>query len=94
MDDTNTIKELDIKEAASEDTTCPLTSALQQGFGLQVHLRGVSLGGVDGAQGARVGVVSQRLLGGVAEAVQRLRAGRHFLPLWRSDWLNISCGSL
>lgn len=42
---------------------CRLTSALQQGFGLQVHLCGVSFGGVGGAQGARVGVVRQGLGG-------------------------------
>lgn len=58
-----------------------LTSALQQGFGLQVQLRDVSFGGVDGAQGARVGVVRQGLGGRVRDGVQRLRTGRHFLSL-------------
>lgn len=58
-----------------------LTSALQQGFGLQVHLRGIPLGGVGGAQGARVGVVRQSLGSRVGDAVQSLRAGRHVLSL-------------
>lgn len=68
-----------------------LTSALQQGFGLQVHLCDVSFGGVGRAQGACVGVVRQGLGGGVCGNVQSLRAGRHFLSLnWKTCTINTS----
>lgn len=68
-----------------------LTSALQQGFGLQVHLCDVSFGGVGRAQGACVGVVRQGLGGGVRGNVQSLCAGRHFLSLnWKTCTINTS----
>lgn len=58
-----------------------LTSALQQGFGLQVQLCSFSFGGVDRAQGACVGVVRQGLGRRVCDGVQSFCTGRHFLSL-------------
>lgn len=58
-----------------------LTSAFQKGFGLQVHFRCLSFGGVSTKLGSCVVVIRQHLGGQVCGDVQILCAGCHFLSL-------------
>lgn len=61
-----------------------LTSAFQKSFGLQVHFRRLSFGGVSTKLGSCVVVIRQHLGGQVCGNVQILCAGCHFLSLnWK-----------